>query len=44
VRPEDYTIRTVPPRLRQVGDLWRPVLTSKGADLSAIARLGKSRK
>jgi bifunctional non-homologous end joining protein LigD len=44
VRPEDFTIRTVPPRLRQVGDLWRPVLTSKGADLSAIARLGKSRK
>jgi hypothetical protein len=33
----------VPARLRQVGDLWRPVLALKGADLSAIARLGKSR-
>jgi DNA primase len=29
----DFTIRTLPSRLARAGDLWRPLLTSKGVDL-----------
>jgi bifunctional non-homologous end joining protein LigD len=47
VRPEDFTIRSVADRLRQVGDLWAPVRESKGADLSRVTRyldrMGKTR-
>jgi bifunctional non-homologous end joining protein LigD len=30
VRLEDFDVRTVPPRLREVGDLWAPLLAKKG--------------
>jgi bifunctional non-homologous end joining protein LigD len=33
----DFTIRTLPDRLAATGDLWKPLLTSKGVDLRAIA-------
>jgi bifunctional non-homologous end joining protein LigD len=34
----DFTIQTVPDRLRQVGDLWKGLLTSKGIDLEKATR------
>jgi DNA primase len=33
-----FTLRTLPRRLREVGDLWAAVRTSPGADLTAILR------
>src|SRR5436190_3933702 len=33
----DFTIRTLPERVAEVGDLWRPLLTSKGIDLRTLA-------
>jgi bifunctional non-homologous end joining protein LigD len=42
VRREDFTIRTVPPRLTQVGDLWAALRESKGVDLErAAGRIGR---
>jgi bifunctional non-homologous end joining protein LigD len=41
VAREDFTIKTVPARLAQVGDLWKPLRTSKGVDLAKMARLVK---
>jgi bifunctional non-homologous end joining protein LigD len=38
VRREDFTIRTVPERVRQAGDLWRTLRESDGIDLSRIER------
>lgn len=38
VDPHDFTIRTLPERLAKVGDLWTPLLTSKGVDLHQLAR------
>jgi bifunctional non-homologous end joining protein LigD len=35
---EQLTVRTVPARLKDVGDLWTPVRTSKGVDLQAVSR------
>ena len=35
--PRDFTIRTLPERLTDTGDLWRPLLTSKGVDLRKIS-------
>ena len=35
---EDFTIRTVPARVKALGDLWAPLFTASGADLNAIAR------
>ena len=37
-RREEFTIETVPQRLRAVGDLWRALRQSKGADLWRVAR------
>lgn len=37
VRKEDFTIDTVPGRLKTVGDLWKPLRTSKGVDLERAA-------
>ncbi len=34
----DFTIRTLPGRLAKVGDLWRPLFTSKGVDLRQLAK------
>ena len=36
VDPRDFTIRTLPDRLAKVGDLWAPLLTSKGVDLRKL--------
>jgi bifunctional non-homologous end joining protein LigD len=37
----DFTIGTVPTRLLQVGDLWSPLLKSKGVKLRAVERYGR---
>jgi bifunctional non-homologous end joining protein LigD len=37
----DFTIRTLPARLQQVGDLWAPLLASKGVNLRAVERYGR---
>jgi bifunctional non-homologous end joining protein LigD len=35
IQIDDFTINTVPPRLAKIGDLWQPVLASRGrTDLS----------
>jgi bifunctional non-homologous end joining protein LigD len=36
VRREDFTIETMPERLKKVGDLWKGLRTSKGIDLSRV--------
>jgi bifunctional non-homologous end joining protein LigD len=41
VRREDFTMRTVPKRLQQVGDLWATLRTAKGVDLARIERYAK---
>jgi len=38
-----FTLRTMPERVRRVGDLWRALRTSRGADLGAILRASASR-
>jgi bifunctional non-homologous end joining protein LigD len=38
VRREDFTIRSVPSRLAEVGDLWRGLRQAKGVDLARAAR------
>ena len=38
VRREDFTMATLPARLRDVGDLWRALRTSKGVDLSRVSK------
>jgi bifunctional non-homologous end joining protein LigD len=38
VRREDFTIRTVPARLEEVGDGWAALRRSKGVDLSSVTR------
>jgi bifunctional non-homologous end joining protein LigD len=35
VDPADFTIRTLPARVRERGDLWEPLRTSPGIDLQA---------
>jgi bifunctional non-homologous end joining protein LigD len=35
VDPRDFTIRTLPGRVREVGDLWEGLRTAPGVDLSA---------
>jgi len=36
VDPRDFTLTTLPARVRRVGDLWAPLRQSPGADLAAI--------
>jgi bifunctional non-homologous end joining protein LigD len=43
VDPRDYTIRTLPARVRELGDLWEPLRTSPGIDLSAALERVQSR-
>jgi bifunctional non-homologous end joining protein LigD len=38
VRREDFTIKTMPARLKRVGDVWATLRTSKGVDLSSVSR------
>jgi bifunctional non-homologous end joining protein LigD len=38
VSREDFTIQTVPGRLKKVGDLWAGLRTSKGVDLARVSR------
>jgi bifunctional non-homologous end joining protein LigD len=40
---EAFTIRTVPERLKRVGDLWAGLRKSKGVDLSRATRYGAKR-
>ena len=37
IDPRDFTIQTLPDRLAKVGDLWAPLLASKGIDLRKLA-------
>ena len=37
VNPRDFTIRNLPDRLAKAGDLWKPLLTSKGVDLRKLS-------
>ena len=39
VDPGDFTIRTLPDRLTRVGDLWDPLLASKGVDLRRVLKM-----
>ena len=41
---EAFTIRTMPQRLRKVGDLWEGLRKSKGVELKRVARLGQPKK
>jgi bifunctional non-homologous end joining protein LigD len=43
VDPADYTIRTLPARVREIGDLWEPLRTSPGVDLPAALERVQSR-
>jgi len=38
VRREDFTIKTMPARLKKVGDLWASLRKAKGVDLSRVSR------
>ena len=38
VTPRDFTIRTLPGRLREAGDLWAQLRRSKGIDLRAVMK------
>ena len=37
----DFTLRTMPERVRAVGDLWRSLRESPGADLTAVLRVAR---
>jgi len=41
VRRQDFTIETIPARLKKVGDLWETLRASKGVDLSSVSRYAK---
>ena len=41
VRREEFTIETLPARIRQVGDLWKALRSSKGVDLSRVSKYSK---
>jgi bifunctional non-homologous end joining protein LigD len=43
VRREDFTIQSLPARLKAVGDLWAALRNAKGADLSRVARYARRR-
>ena len=41
--PRDFTIRTLPGRLRDVGDLWAALRKAKGIDLDAALDRARSK-
>ena len=41
VRREEFTIATMPARIRTVGDLWKALRSSAGVDLSRVSRYSK---
>ena len=41
VKREAFTIRTVPGRVAEVGDLWATLRRSPGVDLSRVEKFGK---
>jgi bifunctional non-homologous end joining protein LigD len=41
--PRDFTIRTLPARLRDAGDLWAPLRKAKGIDLPAVLERAQTR-
>jgi bifunctional non-homologous end joining protein LigD len=41
VDPRDFTVRTLPDRLRALGDLWAALRAAPGADLSAALRAAR---
>jgi bifunctional non-homologous end joining protein LigD len=43
VNREDFTIKTIPDRLRRVGDLWEGLRKSKGVDLRAVVDTARTR-
>jgi bifunctional non-homologous end joining protein LigD len=43
VAREDFTIRSVPARLREVGDLWEPLRRVKPVDLARVTRYAQRR-
>jgi bifunctional non-homologous end joining protein LigD len=38
IEREDFTIKTMPGRLKEAGDLWEPLRASKGVDLARVER------
>jgi bifunctional non-homologous end joining protein LigD len=38
---EDFTVQTMPARVKSVGDLWQTLRTSKPADLARVSRYVK---
>ena len=43
VDPRDFTMRTLPARVREVGDLWAGLRRSKGMDLAAVLERAQRR-
>jgi bifunctional non-homologous end joining protein LigD len=43
IDPRDFTIETVPSRLKKVGDLWAPLRASAGVDFSRVQRYAERR-
>ena len=41
VRREEFTIATMPARIRAVGDLWKALRSSAGVDLSRVSKYSK---
>jgi bifunctional non-homologous end joining protein LigD len=42
-RREEFTIATLPARIRTVGDLWQALRASKGVDLSLVSKYSATR-
>jgi hypothetical protein len=43
VRREEFTITTMPARIRTVGDLWKALRMSKGVNLSRVSKYSKGK-